>query len=159
MRLLLVGSLATPIVIPPLILAVGFLRLFSTLHVYDTYASVVCAHLVLALPYAYVVMALGFRRIDRRLEDVACRLGATRLESFLRVTVPQLRPSLVAAGFLSFLISFDEPVMALFITGTRTRTLPRQIFEMVRYDADPAVAAVSVLFIALSVIVALLLRT
>ena len=71
-------------------------------------------------------------------------LGATWGVAVWRITLPQLRPSLIAAAFLAFITSFDELVVAIFLAGTNS-TLPKKMFENIRTEVDPTVAAVSVL--------------
>ena len=75
------------------------------------------AHTVLALPFVVLVMMAGLRDFDRALEQAAEGLGASRVRTLLRVTLPLLRPSLVSAGLLAFISSFDEVVVALFLAG------------------------------------------
>ncbi len=133
----------TPLVTPPVVLGCALLLVFSTVGLADTIAGIVCGHLLLALPYGVLVFSSALARIDLDLEDAACSLGASRGYAFARVTVPQLVPAGAATAALSFLVSFDEPVLVLFIASSRAKTLPRQMFDAIRYDLDPTAAAVA----------------
>jgi putative spermidine/putrescine transport system permease protein len=95
-----------------------------------------------------LVMVAGLRDFDRTLEQAAEGLGASRLQALRRVTLPILRPSLVSAGLLAFISSFDEVVVALFLSGARM-TLPKKMFDNVLMEIDPTIAAVSVMQILL----------
>lgn len=97
-----------------------------------------------ALPFATLVVTAGLRAADPALEHAAAGLGAGALKTFLRVTLPQIRPSLITAGLFAFVISFDELVIALFLSGAAA-TLPKKMFENITFAIDPTIAAVSVL--------------
>lgn len=151
---LVIFSLLLPLFVPPVVLAVGLLLIFSKVHLVDTIWGVALSHIMLALPYSFLIASAALSRANMKLEDVACSLGASRLYAFLKVTVPQLRSGMIAAGILSFVVSFDEPVLALFITSSQARTLPRQMFDGIRYDLDPTAAAVSSVLILISLLIA-----
>jgi putative spermidine/putrescine transport system permease protein len=101
------------------------------------------------------VMSASLRTVDPVLEQAAMSLGVGRIGAIVRVTLPLIRPGIVSAGILAFLSSFDEVVVAIFLSGT-TKTLPKQMFDNIQNEIDPTIAAISVLQIAL-VVVALVL--
>lgn len=101
-----------------------------------------------------LVVTSGPRAADQLLERAAFGLGASPLQAFWRVTLPQIRPSLVTAGLFAFVISFDELVIAPFLSGAQP-TLPKRMFENIAFAIDPTIATVSVLKI-LAVLVILL---
>jgi putative spermidine/putrescine transport system permease protein len=90
----------------------------------------------------------GLRNFDRALEQAAEGLGASRVRTLWRVTLPLLRPSLVSAGLLAFISSFDEVVVALFLAGANM-TLPKKMFDNIMSEIEPTVAAVSAIQIVL----------
>jgi ABC-type spermidine/putrescine transport system permease subunit II len=94
------------------------------------------------------VVSAGLRDLDRSLEQAAEGLGASRWQVLRRVTLPLLRPSLVSAGLLAFISSFDEVVVALFLSGANM-TLPKKMFDNIMMEIDPTIAAVSVMQILL----------
>jgi ABC-type spermidine/putrescine transport system permease subunit II len=103
-----------------------------------------------------LVIAAGLRDFDHSLEQAAEGLGAGRWQTLRRVTLPLLRPSLVSAGLLAFISSFDELVVALFLAGANM-TLPKKMFDNIMMEIDPTIAAVSVMQILLVSVVLVLI--
>jgi len=155
-RLVLDRLALAPLVVPTIILSVGLYGLFARLKLIGEWYGLVVAHTVLALPFVVLVMVAGLRDFDRALEQAAEGLGATRWRTLTRVTLPLLRPSLVSAGLLAFIASFDELVVALFLAGPNM-TLPKKMFDNILMEIDPTIAAVSVLQILLVSIVLVLI--
>jgi putative spermidine/putrescine transport system permease protein len=145
-----------PLIVPTIILSVSLYGLFSKLKLIGEWYGLVIAHTVLALPFVVLVMSAGLRDFDRGLEQAAEGLGASRVRTLLRVTLPLLRPSLVSAGLLAFISSFDELVVALFLAGPNM-TLPKKMFDNILMEIDPTIAAVSVMQILLVSIVLVLI--
>jgi len=153
----LVDRLAlAPLIVPTIILSVSLYGLFAKLKLIGEWYGLVVAHTVLALPFVVLVMSAGLRDFDRGLEQAAEGLGASRTRTLLRVTLPLLRPSLVSAGLLAFLSSFDELVVALFLAGPNM-TLPKKMFDNILMEIDPTIAAVSVMQILLVSVVLVLI--
>ena len=145
-----------PMVVPVIILAIGIYGLYAKLRMVGTLHGLVLAHTVLALPFVVLVMVAGLRDFDNVLEQAAEGLGASRMKTLTRVTFPLLRPSLVSAGLLAFITSFDELVVALFLAGSNM-TLPKKMFDNILMEIDPTIAAVSVMQILLVSIVLVLI--
>jgi putative spermidine/putrescine transport system permease protein len=133
-----------PLVVPTIILSVGLYGLFAKLKLIGEWYGLV------------LVIVAGLRDFDRALEQAAEGLGASRVKTLLRVTLPLLRPSLVSAGLLAFISSFDELVVALFLAGPNM-TLPKKMFDNILMEIDPTIAAVSVMQILLVSIVLVLI--
>jgi putative spermidine/putrescine transport system permease protein len=112
-----------------------------------TLHGLVLAHTVLALPFVVVVVSATLAGFDSTLELAAQNLGANRWRTFRFVTLPLIRPGLVSAALLAFITSFDEVVVAIFVSGTQSATLPKQMWDGIRTEIDPTVAAVSTLLI------------
>ena len=145
-----------PLIVPTIIVSVAVYGLFAKLKLIGEWYGLVVAHTVLALPYVVLVMGAGLRDFDRSLEQAAEGLGAGRWSILLRVTLPLLRPSLISAGLLAFISSFDELVVALFLAGPNM-TLPKKMFDNILMEIDPTIAAVSVMQILLVSIVLVLI--
>ncbi len=141
-----------PIVVPTIIFSVAIYGLFSRMKLIGEWYGLALAHTVLALPFVVLVMIAGLRDFDRALEQAAEGLGASRWQTLRRVTLPILRPSLISAGLLAFISSFDEVVVAMFVAGARM-TLPKKMFDNILIEIDPTIAAVSVMQILLVAIV------
>jgi len=118
------------------------------LRLVGTFWGLLLAHTVLALPFAVVVLESALKSVDRNLEDAAVSLGANRLQAFVKVTVPILRPAIVTALLITFVTSWDEVVVVLFIGGAFEQTLPVRMFEFLTTQVRPTVAAASGILIA-----------
>lgn len=153
----LIISFLLPLVIPPIIFGVSFLFAFSMIGLTDTYIGLIIAHSLLGFPFSYIIINNGYHNMDTNLITIAKSNGATNIFTILKVIIPSIKKSLTIAFFFSFLISFDEPVVSLFLSNSNVRTLPRHIFDGLRYDLDPTISAVSSLLIIISILVVLLI--
>lgn len=142
-----------PLLLPTIVLGLAILIVFAALGLLATMQGLVFAHLVVTLPYALRVLAVALTTQDRACEEAARTLGARPLTVFFRVTLPMMMPGIVASAALCFLVSFDEVVITLFLTGPRISTLPVELYNYVYNQADPLVAAASALLILLTLAV------
>jgi putative spermidine/putrescine transport system permease protein len=147
------GMFLAPIIVPSALIGVGLFMLYAPLGLVNTLTGVVIAHLALALPFVVFTVAAGIEALDPDLERVAQTLGATPARAFWTVTLPQIRVSLLTGAVFAFIISFDESVVALFLTSGANATLPRKMFEHLNEELDPTIAAVAGLFIGLTTII------
>ena len=109
---------------------------------------------MLAIPFVLIAVQASLEVFDRRLETAAASLGAGRLTVFRTVTLPLILPGVLSGALFAFITSFDEIIVALFITSPYLKTLPVQIYTSITRDADPTVAAVgTLLFLATSLII------
>jgi putative spermidine/putrescine transport system permease protein len=143
--------LISPIIIPNIVIAIAIFSLYSSLRLTGNYVGIVLAHTVFALPFVIIVITATLRGFDVRLEHAAQNLGASPIRTFQYVTLPIIAPGVFAAALFSFIASFDELIIALFIAGAQNRTLPIRMFEGLRLEIDPTIAAVSTLLILLTV--------
>ena len=141
-----------PLIIPGILIAIGIFLLFAQLGLNNTLTGIVLAHSVMAIPLVVITVASGLKGYDMNQEMVARSLGASRPWAFLSVTLPQIRISVVSAALLAFITSLDEVVISLFIAGGENATLTRRMFNALRDEIDPTIAAISTLLILLSVV-------
>jgi putative spermidine/putrescine transport system permease protein len=139
-----------PLVISPIITSLSLYVWFAKLRILGTVAALVLAHLVLTIPYVIIVVSAALRGFDRRLEFASLSLGAGPIRTFLRVTLPIILPGILTAGLFALAISFDEVIIAMFISGGGARTLPVRMWEGIMVELDPTMAAVSTLVIAVT---------
>ncbi len=142
-----------PVITPTIIIAVAIYKLFSDLHLTGTVTGFVIAHSLLAIPFVINIMTATLKGIDPVLENAARSLGATRLKTLQNVTLPLAVPGMMASAFFAFLISFDELIIALFISSPELSTLPKEIWDGIRLEIDPTIAAVSTILVGVSIIV------
>ena len=140
--------MTTPMIVPTIVTSIAIYGIFSTLRLIGEWYGIAIAHTLLALPFVVILVGAGLRGLDPNLEQAALGLGATRFTAIRRVTLPQIRPSLISAALIAFITSFDELVVAMFLAGSRM-TLPKKMFDNIRMEIDPTIAAVSVLQILL----------
>jgi putative spermidine/putrescine transport system permease protein len=133
----------SPLVVPLVIIAVGMLSLYGRVRINGSLPGFVAAHTALALPFVIVNVGTSLRTMDRNLELAAANLGANPTRTFQRITLPIILPGVVAGAIFSFITSWDEVVVAIFLATARFRTLPVEMWEQVRQVVDPTVAAVS----------------
>ncbi|MGE3150945.1 MAG: ABC transporter permease [Pseudorhodoplanes sp.] len=150
-----------PLIAPQIVVAVAYFGLLSFIGLSGTIAGVVIAHVCLAIPISFLVVSAAFRRLDRNLERAAMSLGARPLRTFFFVTLPVMRSGILVGALFAFLASFNESVVALFISGRDAGTLPKRMFESIRMESDPVLAAVATLltsFVFVGVIVSSFMR-
>ena len=143
--------LITPLIVPIIILAVGIFYLYVQLGLVNTTVGLVLAHSILAIPFVVITASAGFAGFDMNQEKVARSLGASRFAAFRTVTLPQIRPSVIAGALFAFIVSLDEVVIALFISSGPKSTLTRRMFTGLRDEVDPTIAAISSILIIASV--------
>jgi putative spermidine/putrescine transport system permease protein len=149
-RLLVVS----PLLVPLIVLAVGLYHVYSGYGLIGSPQAVGLAHSALALPFVVLVMSAAVQNFDERLEAAARTLGATTWQAFWKVTFPALKVSLAVSALLAFVTSFDEVVLALFVSSGG-ETLPVTIYQFLKTEISPAIASVStVLIVGVSVLFA-----
>lgn len=142
--------LVSPMVVPVIVLALSLYVLFSAAGIVGSASALFLAHTLLALPVVIVIVGAAFRRLDLSIEFAARSCGASFPRAFWHVVLPSVRPAVISAGAFAFLTSFDEVVLTLFLGGPRTTTLPKKIWEAVKFELDPSLTAVSTILIAVS---------
>ncbi len=142
-----------PIIIPTLLTAVAIFKLYSDLRLTGTIFGFVIGHSVLAIPFVITIMTATMRGIDPAIENAARNLGASRLKTVWRVTFPLARQGMMSAALFSFLVSFDELLIAVFISSPTVFTLPKKLWEGIRLELDPSLAAVSSILVVVSIII------
>lgn len=139
-----------PLIIPAILIGIGVFLFYAQLGLNNTMTGIVLAHSVMAIPLVVITVAAGLRSYDMNQEMVARSLGASRPWAFLTVTLPQIRISVVSAALLAFITSLDEVLIALFIAGGEYATLTKRMFNALRDEIDPTIAAISTLLLLIS---------
>ncbi|UXN57580.1 ABC transporter permease [Phyllobacterium zundukense] len=155
---LFASLLLSPIIIPMVVLGLALLQLFSWLGLSQSFTGLFLSHVLIMLPYVVRTLSTGISLINKTLEEAALNLGASPLRTTLRVSLPLLMPSLVAAAVFAFVTSFGNVTLSVFLASASTITLPVQIFAFVESSYDPTVAAVSSIVIAVTLGVILLIE-
>ena len=153
LRSAIIATMLAPMIVPAAVFAVGIYLLFAKIGLTGTKIGIGLAHAVLVFPLAVVVIFGALQALDPLLARAAGSLGAGPWRTFRYVTFPLIRPAVVTAALLAFLTSFDEVVVALFLSGALATTLPRKLYESIRMDTDPTMVAASVVLIGLTVVI------
>jgi putative spermidine/putrescine transport system permease protein len=140
--------LMLPLMVPHIVIAIGYYAFLADIRLLQTFPGIVIAHTALSVPLAFLVLSANLKGFDRGLERAALSLGASPARTFWHVTMPVLWPGFAAAALFAFVQSFDETVVAIFVSGQATETLPRRMFDSIRSNADPVIAVVSTLLFA-----------
>jgi len=149
-RELLIAALQLPMLIPEVMLGLGFLILFSRAGMTASLFNIGLAHVLITLPYAMRVVMANLQTVSVSVEEAAHVLGAGPVKSFVSVTLPIIRSGVVAALIFSFIVSFDNFTLTAFLVKSRG-TLPIEIYAYIRTESDPTIAAISTLLILVSI--------
>ncbi|WP_326686658.1 ABC transporter permease [Streptomyces sp. NBC_01795] len=152
LRTAVYGLVLAPLVIPQVVIALGLFLLFEPAAMLGSPIAIALGHTVLASPIAVLILIATLKGIDERLEDAAASMGASRLTIARRITFPLAAPGIVAAAIFSFITSFDEFFISQFLSSVDTVTLPVEVFNVLQYNVDPSVTAVSAILIAVAVV-------
>jgi putative spermidine/putrescine transport system permease protein len=148
--------LMAPLITPHIMAALAYYSFLAKLGIFGTHAGVVIAHTILTVPICFLCVCAALKGFDTTLERAAMSMGASPLQTFRLVTFPLLRPGLLVGALFTFLYSFEEPVVALFISGRDASTLPKKMFESIQLDADPIIAVVSTLMFGIAAVAILI---
>ena len=148
--------ISLPLFIPDIVLGISLLLLLGTLDLPLSLAAVVAGHMLVCVPFAITVLVARFEGFDRNLEEASADLGESGWMTFWRVTFPLMLPGIMASLLLTFITSFDEFLVAYFLSGTET-TLPIYIWGQLRFpERMPMVLALGALILAASVVLVVL---
>jgi putative spermidine/putrescine transport system permease protein len=145
-------------IVPIILVAIGVFFVFARAGLVSTLAGLVIAHTMMAIPFVVTVMLSRLQSFDMNQIRVAQALGAHPAWAFATVALPQLGFALTTAALLAFLTSFDEVIIALFISGGGQSTLTKVMFANLRDQVDPTIAAVSTILIAISIVAVVFLQ-
>lgn len=138
------------LIIPETVLAVSLLGFFSLISIPLGLTTLVLAHTILGLGFVIPLVYARFLELDYRLTEASLVLGATKVQTFFKVTLPLLSPTLIASGLLVFIISFDDFILSYFCAGSSSQTLSLYILSQLRSGVSPIVNALSAVLLFLS---------
>jgi len=153
---LLLSLLLLPIIVPTVITSIAMYFLSARLHLVGNILWIGICHAVIALPVVLLILLSALQGVDINLERAALNLGASTVRVFMKVVIPMAAPGLISAALFAFLTSFDELIIALFLTGVRVQTLPVRIWNSLQMEIEPTIAAVSAFLIGVTGVVLLL---
>lgn len=154
---IITAFILSPMIVPLIVMALAFYISLSKLGMLGTKLGLILAYTPLTLPFSVLPISATLRGFDRSLEYAALNLGASRFQAFTRITLPIIRPGILTGAIFAFMIAFDEVVIALFICGSTAVTLPKKMWDVIRYEIEPMLPAISTLLLLLAVFILVLI--
>ena len=143
-----------PFILPPVIMALAFLILFTSVgNLYGNLITVIIAHAIFLLALPLVTISLGLESIDRALIEASQTMGADERTVFRTVILPIAAPCACAGFAFCFVLSLNEYIIALMTVGATVETLPIKIFNALRYGYTPVIASIAVLFVTVNIVI------
>jgi len=152
------GFFLTPLVVPGIVIGISLLVALAAIDVREAPVRLLVAHVLVVLPYSMRTVLASLSRVDETLEEASMTLGASPFKTFILVTLPLIKPGIIAGAIFSFILSFDDVAVSMFLTDAHTSTLPIAIMSYLEYNFDPAVAAISSLLIVVMLALAVALE-
>ncbi|WP_370519956.1 ABC transporter permease [Bordetella sp. 15P40C-2] len=143
--------IASPVIVPVIISATGLYFLYAPVGLNNSLAGMVLSHTMLAVPFVVVTVASTLEGFDMNLMRAAASSGAAPIVAFRRVMLPLISPGVISGAVFAFAVSFDDIVMAIFLAGPQQRTIPLQMFNGVREEINPTIAAAATILVILSI--------
>lgn len=157
-RALLQGLFMSPLSLPAMVLGIALLQFYAANGVSRDGLTLMLAHLVLTVPFSIRLVSVGLTGMDRSVELAAQSLGASPMWTFWLVTLPLIRPGVIASLVFTFIISFDEVALSLFLSGPNVMTLPVRIFVYIEQNYDPFITSISSILVLSAVVVTIVLE-
>ena len=139
-------------VMPEIVVGVSLLVFFVAIYFPLGIMSIVIAHVAFTISFVTIVVRARLSGMDRSIEEAAQDLGATPVETFLRVTLPLILPGVMAGALLAFTLSFDDFVITFFVSGVGSSTLPLKIWSMIKFGPSPVINALSTVVLIVTMI-------
>jgi putative spermidine/putrescine transport system permease protein len=149
-KALLMAVLISPMIVPIIVVGAGMYLFFAPLGLANTYAGLILAHAALGVPFVVTTVLATLQGFNYNLVRASLSLGANPVTTFFRVTLPAIAPGVISGALFAFATSFDEVVVTLFLAGADQVTLPRQMFNGIRENISPTIAALATILIIFS---------
>ncbi|MBY0121126.1 ABC transporter permease [Bacillus sp. S/N-304-OC-R1] len=148
----LISLFTAPLTVPQIVLGVALLIYFTPMGLSGTSVGYVISHIIICVPYIIRFVLTGLSGYDYTIERAAVILGAKPLVVFWKVTLPLIRSAMISGALFSFLISFDNVTLSIFMVSPEVRTLPLELFSRMQDSYDPLIASVSSIVVLITVI-------
>lgn len=142
-----------PMVVPVIVLALGLYYFYAPMGLVGSKLGLAIGHAILGMPVVFITVSASLKTFDRNQELAAYSFGAGKMTMFRLIMLPHIWPGMAAGALFAFIVSFDDVILALFLTNIRSRTLPKLMYEGVAHEIDPTITAIAVLLICFSILV------
>jgi putative spermidine/putrescine transport system permease protein len=156
-RRFLSAAFLSPLVLPTIVLGAAILQYASTLGFARTFLALLAGHVVLVTPYVIRTALASLSGMELSLEEAAQDLGASQTETFFLVTVPQIKPGIIAGALFAFINSWINVEVSIFNSTAQLMTIPVKLFEYIQFNIDPRLAAVSAATIYVAILVVIVI--
>ncbi len=156
-RMAVTAFVVAPQMLPGMVIGIAILFFGAYFAFYQSDAMVIIAMTVFCLPFAVRLVMARLAVLDPTLDEASVGLGATKSQTFLRITMPQVMPAVIGAGAFVFIEAFDNITVALFTSSPRGRPLSVELYNLVQFDSSPIVAALSSLEILFALLIMIVL--
>ncbi|MGV8949559.1 MAG: ABC transporter permease [Cypionkella sp.] len=154
----LVSFFLSPLVVPPVVTGFALLLFLSKIGVIDGFARLLCGHIIITVPYTIRATLAAISGIDKSYTEAALILGATERRAFWDITFPLARTGIVSGAIFAFAVSMDDVAVSIMLTDAKTYTLPIALISSMRADFNLSIAAASVMLMAMTVVLIVLLE-
>lgn len=151
-RAILNNTIYLPVIIPEIIQGISLLVFFVWIGMQLGISTIVIAHTAFCISFVAIVVKARLQGLDRTLEEAAMDLGADKIQTFLKITLPLTMPGIIAGALLAFTLSLDDFVITFFTAGVGSTTLPLKIYSMIKFGITPEINAISTILLLASMI-------
>ena len=152
------GLLYIPVVIPEIVLGISLLTIFSKVNIPRGMLTLILAHVTFSVPFVIFNVRARLSGYDKSIEEASMDLGANRLTTFLRITLPVLAPGIAGGALLAFTLSIDDVIISYFVNG-QTKTYPLKVMESIKSGVAPDVNALSTLILIATILLVVLTQS
>ncbi|MEM2924117.1 MAG: ABC transporter permease [Methanocellales archaeon] len=146
------NTIFLPVIIPEIIQGISLLVFFVWIGMQLGISTIVIAHTAFCISFVAIVVKARLHGLDRTLEEAAMDLGANKIQTFLKITLPLTMPGIIAGALLAFTLSLDDFVITFFTAGVGSTTLPLKIYSMIKFGITPEINAISTILLLVSII-------
>jgi putative spermidine/putrescine transport system permease protein len=139
-------------ILPSIIVAISMYMIYGQWKLVGTYTGLIIAHTCLAIPMVVILVSASLYGVDINLYNAARSLGANHFTALWKIVLPLIKPAVFTSMLFAFITSFDESVVSIFIAKSQTTTLPKMIFNSLKYEISPAVTSISAILIYTTII-------
>ena len=145
--------LITPIFMPLIIIAISVYGVFARWHLSGHFLGFLLAHTIIAFPFIFINISASLKGLNPFYEMAAANVGASNTKTFFHITLPLIKNGIFVGALFAFIVSFDEAVIAIFLSGVHFTTLPKKMFDGIQFGINPIISAVSTMMILLNIII------
>jgi len=158
MKDMMTSFFLAPMAIPQLLLGIALLLVLGRFGLTGSMLALFLGHILVTVPYVIRMVLAGLPTVSQNIEEAAYTLGADEITTLMKITLPNIKSSVISGALFAFILSFDNLMISLFLASSKVNTIPVKILETLEWEMDPTVAAVSAIFMVLTFSIMLILQ-